>query len=544
MNRNPKRKRTGKKILAILLCIAFVATGCGSPQKAEESNKKAITVGISSDTGSMDPAGVIALTFLSYSVTALDELLTFDDDGNIEYRAAKSYEVNEEQTEWIFHLREEAKWSDGTPVCAKDFYNTMTRALNPSSGNGYANYLFPIQNAEAIYNGEKEMETLGVEMPDDYTLVFHLETPCVYFLDLLRLPVYLPSCEKYADSTSSGWEKNPETSVANGPFCLGSYVPDQYFTLIKNDNYWNADAIHLDQITYKFFSDQQSMASAYETGEIDVASSLPSYIMETYQGKEDLLVTNNIATRYIYPNLNCEALSDVRVRKAINLALNREEICKVVGADTTPTVNLVAKYMKDKTTGNYFVDGSEPPFEENVEQAKQLLAEAGYPDGKGFPKLTYKYPSLETDSDAAQVIKEQLKKNLNIDIELQSQELQMNYADRRAGEFELCRMNWTADFADPNTYLSMLLSNSTYNCSGINDVDYDALVRASDTETDPQKRETLLHEAEKLAVGEQFYIIPLFSTQSVNLIWPGIQGITQIPATGALEFRLADVSGQ
>lgn len=533
-------KKIGTKLVAVLMCIIFVMTGCGSTKVEKEDSVKAITVGISSDTGSMDPAGVIALTFLSYSVTALDELLTFNEAGEIEYRAAESYDVNEDQTEWTFHLRKDAKWSDGTPVRSADFYNTMKRALNPTSGNGYANYLFPIKNAEAIYNGEKDMETLGVEMPDDNTLVFHLETPCVYFLDLLRLPVYLPSCEKYADSVESGWDKNPETSVANGPFYLESYEPEQYFTLKKNENYWNADAIHLDQITYKFFSDQQSMASAYETEAIDVASSLPAFIMETYNGKEDLVVTNNIATRYIYPNLNCEALSDVRVRKAINLAINREELCKVVGADTTPTVNLVAKYMKDKLTGDYFIDGSEPPFEENVEEAKKLLAEAGYPDGKGFPKLTYKHPSLETDSDAAQVIQEQLKKNLNIEIELQSQELQMNYTDRRAGDFDLCRMNWTADFADPNTYLSMLLSNSTYNCSGINDADYDALVRASDTETDPKKRAQLMHEAEKLAVGEQFYIIPLFSTQSVNLIRPGIEGVTQIPATGALEYRLAD----
>lgn len=535
------RKLSGTKMLAVLLAAVFLVTGCVGPQETSGSKEKAITVGISSDTGSMDPAGVIALTFLSYSVTALDELLTFDENGEIEYRAAQSYEVNEDQTEWIFHLRQDAKWSDGTPVHAEDFYHTMTRALNPASGNGYANYLFPIRNAEAIYNGEKEMDTLGVEMPDEYTLVFHLETPCVYFLDLLRLPVYLPSCEKYADSVESGWDKNPATSVANGPFYLDSYEPEQYFVLKKNDNYWNADAIALEQITYKFFSDQQSMAGAYETGEIDVATSLPAFVMETYKDKDDLLVTNNIATRYIYPNLNCEVLSDVRVRKAINLAINREELCKVVGADTSPTVNLIAKYMKNKETGQYFIDESDPPFEENVEQAKELLAEAGYPNGEGFPKLTYKYPSLETDSDAAQVIQEQLKKNLNIEIELQAQELQMNYADRRAGEFELCRMNWTADFADPNTYLSMLLSNSTYNCSGMNDGEYDALVRASDTETDPKKRAELMHKAERLAVGEQFYIIPLFSTQSVNLIRPGIEGITQIPATGALEYRLADV---
>lgn len=320
---------------------------------------------------------------------------------------------------------------------------------------------------------------------------------------------------------------------------MTEYVPEQYFVVERNPEYWNAENVKLDKITYRFFDDQQSMASAYETGEVDVAMSLHSSVMELYDGKEDLVITDTIATRYIYPNLNVKPLDDVRVRKAINLAINRDELCQIVGADTEPTVNFIAKYMKDKNTGNYFVDEAEAPFEENLEEAKQLLAEAGYPDGKGFPTLTYNYPSLEMDSDTAQVLQEQLKKNLNIEIELHAQELQVNYTERRAGNFELCRMNWTADFADPYTYLSMLLSNGTYNTSGINDATYDELVAKSDQETDPEKRADLMHEAEQLAVGEQFYIIPLYAMKSCNLIRPQIQGITQIPATGALELRYA-----
>ena len=535
-----KKMRKGTiLVLVMTLLVSCVFSGCSGSNKTESGNLQEIIVAINSETGSLDPAGMIALTYLAYSVTALDELLTFDENGEIEYRAAASYEVNKDSTIWTFYLREDALWSDGTPVCAEDFLNTMTRALDPASGNGYANYLFPIENAEAIYNGEADMDSLGVEIPDDHTLIFHLSEPCVYFLDLLRLPVYTPSCVKYADEVGSGWDKDPQTSVANGPFYLTEYVPEQYFVLKKNENYWNKDAVKLDQITYKFFDDQQSMANAYETKEVDVATSLPSYVMDLYEGKDDLVITDTIATRYIYPNLNVEPLDDVRVREAINLAINREELCQIVGKDTEPTVNLVARYMKNKETGDYFVDESDPPFEENVTRARELLAEAGYPDGEGFPVLTYKYPNLEMDSDTAQVLKEQLKKNLNIDIELEAQELQVNYSDRHAGNFELCRMNWTADFADPNTYLSMLLSNSTYNCSGIQDEAYDALVKASDTETDSQKRMQLMHEAERLAVGEQFYVIPLFAMKSCNLIRPEIKGITQIPASGALEYRYA-----
>lgn len=539
-----KRQRGMIQGVAALLCCILLS-GCMAHREEAgggEPGEKEITVAINSETGTLDPAGSIALTYLSYSAAALDELLTYDEEGNPQYRAAESCEVNEDCTEWIFHLRKEARWSDGSAVTSADFLNTIVRALDPASGSGYAVYLFPIRNAEAVYNGEKEADTLGVETPDDYTLVFHLEEPCVYFADLLRLPVYTPSCAAYADSADSGWDRDPQRSLSNGPFYLAEYVPDQYFVLEKNEYYWDSASVHLDRIIYRFYDDSQSMAAAYETGEADVASSLPSEVMELYEGRDDLLVTESIATRYIYFNLERSPFDDVRVREAFNLALNREELCTIVGEDTEPTYHLVAAYMTDRSTGEYFVDGAEQPFEENAERARQLLAEAGYPDGEGFPEITYSYPALEQDSDTAQVLQEQLKKTLNIKIRLNAQELQTNYSTRRSGDFDLCRMNWTADFSDPYTYLSMLLSESTYNCSGIRDREYDAVVKASNSETDPAVRSAMLHQAEQIAVGEQFYIIPLYSLKSVNLVNPQIKGIRQIPASGALELRYADIS--
>ncbi|MEG0720518.1 MAG: peptide ABC transporter substrate-binding protein [Lachnospiraceae bacterium] len=532
---------TGKKILigiciASLLCTTM-ATGCGNQEKSKKKNE--IVVATNSESGSLDPAGMIAITYLAYASSALDELLTYNTKGEIEYRGAQSYEVNEDATVWTFHLRKEAKWSDGTPVTSGDYLNTIRRSLDPKSGNGYANYLFPIANAEDIYNGKASMDTLGARAIDATTLQFTLSTPCVYFLDLLRLPVYTPSCEKYADQVGSGWDKNPEKSVSNGPFCLKEYVPEQYFVLEKNPYYWNANQVKLNRITYRFFDQQQAMVNAYKTGEVDVAPDLPATVMEEYEGKKDLVISDTIATRYLYPNLAVEPLSDVRVRKAINLALNREELCQAVGKDTEPTVHLIAKYMKDKVTGKNFIEESQAPFEENKKEAKRLLAEAGYPDGKGFPVLTYKYPSLEKDSDTAQVLKQQLKETLNIDIQLQAQELQVNYAQRKAGDFELCRMNWTADFADPYTYLSMLRSNSTYNCSHIADQEYDALLAASDIEKDTAKRNELLRRAEQLAVGEQFYVVPLFSMKNCTLMQPDIKGVGHIAASGAPEYRYA-----
>lgn len=538
------RQKQYQYIWLLIFSLMIGLTGCGNSNAEKttgsgETEKQEITVATTSESGGLDPAGMIANTYLAYSLSALDELLVYDENGEIEYRGATSYETNEDGTVWTFHLREDAKWSDGSPVTAEDYRNTIERSLDPASGNGYANDLFFIENAEAIYNGDAEMDTLGVETPDDNTLIFHLSTPCVYFLDLLRLPVYTPSCHTYATAVGDGWDTNPETSVSNGPFCLKEYVSGQYFVLERNPYYWNQDAINLDEITYKFFDSQQAMQAAYETGEIDVAPGLLSTVMTEYEGQDDLLLTDAIATRYIYMNLSVEPLQDVRVRKALNLGLDRETLCKMIGEDTIPTYHLVAGAMMDKATGESFTEEVEQPFEENIKEAQELLKEAGYPNGEGFPELTYNYPALEMDADTAQALQQQWKENLGITIRLNAQELQVNYSERRAGNFELCRMNWTADFSDPYTYLSMLLSNSTYNCSGIQDEYYDGLIAQSDTETDVAARSELLHQAEQYAVGEQYYIIPLYNMKNVNLVNPEIDGIRQNPATGALEYRQA-----
>lgn len=538
------RQKRYQYIWLLIFSLMIGLTGCGNSNTEKttgsgEKEQQEITVATTSESGGLDPAGMIANTYLAYSLSALDELLVYDENGEIEYRGAASYETNEDGTVWTFHLREDAKWSDGSPVTAEDYRNTIERSLDPASGNGYANDLFFIENAEAIYNGDAEMDTLGVETPDDNTLIFHLSTPCVYFLDLLRLPVYTPSCHTYATAVGDGWDTNPETSVSNGPFCLKEYVPGQYFVLERNPYYWNQDAINLDEITYKFFDSQQAMQAAYETGEIDVAPGLLSTVMTEYEGQDDLLLTDAIATRYIYMNLSVEPLQDVRVRKALNLGLDRETLCKMIGEDTIPTYHLVASAMMDKATGESFTEEAEQPFEENIKEAQELLKEAGYPNGEGFPELTYNYPALEMDADTAQALQQQWKENLGITIRLNAQELQVNYSERRAGNFELCRMNWTADFSDPYTYLSMLLSNSTYNCSGIQDEYYDGLITQSDTETDVAARSELLHQAEQYAVGEQYYIIPLYNMKNVNLVNPEIDGIRQNPATGALEYRQA-----
>lgn len=524
----------------ISICLLIGIVGCTQTMEDKKSEKR-IVVGIPRETDSLDPASSISQTYLTYALATADELLTFDDQGNIDYRGAVAYKQNEDATQWIFYLRKEAQWSNGESVTAKDYLNTIQRALDPKNNSGYADYLFFIDGARDIYQGNQSIDNLGIESPDPYTLIFNLEKPCAYFLTLLRLPVYIPTYHMTATAANSGWDTSVGENIANGPFFLSEYKANEYIVVKKNPYYWNNEKVTLDEIIFRIIEDQQSLAFAYQTGEVDIAPSVPSYVIEQYKDQPDLLLSPMVVTRYIYPNLIVPVLQDVRVRQALALSLDRASLCAMVGGDTKPTTNFVATDLKETGSNEYFVKPKSIMYEENIVLARDLLAQAGYPNGEGFPELTYNYPSIELDKDVAQVLQAQWKANLGISIRLQAQELQVHYSMRRTGAFELSRMQWTADFQDPYTYLALLISDGTYNCSGVNDRRYDTIMEASNKEMDKGKRLALLHQAENIAVSEEFYVIPLFSMLSCNLVNPKISGITCIPASGAMDYRYATI---
>lgn len=541
-----RRKEKIKSIISNLvwlwigICVLGLLTGCANIEK-NKPLKQSIAVGMPRESDSLDPAGLISQTYLTYALATTDELLTFDDLGNIDYRGAVAYEKNEDATRWVFHLRQEARWSNGESVTAYDYLNTIQRALDPKNNSGYADYLFFIEGAQDIYRGDTSMDHLGIETPDPYTLIFNLEKPCVYFLTLLRLPVYLPTYHVTALNNNVGWDTRVGENVANGPFFLSEYKQNDYIIIEKNPYYWNREQVSLDEIIFRIIPDQQSLAFAYQTGEVDVAPFVPSYVIEQYKDQPDLILSPIVMTRYIYPNLNVSILQDVRIRQALALSIDRAALCKMIGDDTTPTTNFIATQLKEVGSDINFVDTGPIMFEENIDLARKLLAQAGYPEGRGFPELTYNYPSIELDRDVALVLQAQWKTNLGISVQLREQELQVHYSMRRAGDFELSRMQWTADFQDPYTYLSLLISNGTYNSSGIHDASYDSILEASNQTMDAAQRSTLLHRAERIAVAEQFYVIPLFSMVSCNLVNPQIKGITRISASGAMDYRYATI---
>ncbi|MDR3121943.1 MAG: peptide ABC transporter substrate-binding protein [Clostridiales bacterium] len=500
----------------------------GTSASSASSDGAHLVVAGEGETGSFDPAKNVGRTYWSIHSYCLEGLLQYTQAGEIEYRAAESYEVNDDMTVWTFHLRKDGKWSDGSPVTSADFKNTIIRALDPANQSTYADMLFYIKGAEDAYMDGAPLDAVGVETPDDETLVFTLRETCPFFLKLLFVPVYFPSKHDVATDENENWDKDVSTYFTNGAFMLSEYNPGESFVYVPNPYYYDRDKVKLASYTSRFMDDMQARLAAYQTGEIDVVGTAPYYVLERYKDQPDINIAKSLSSLYTLLNAESEALKDPKVREALVISVNRRELCDILGADKAPSDHFVSMNMSSiAESGKLYAETAAPMFTEDAARAKQLLAEAGYPDGAGFPTLLYIYPNTEEESNVAQVLQNQWKQTLGVTIELSGLEQQVYLSERRAGNFDLARMSWTADFGDPMTYLAMYTSYSKQNDNHVNDPEYDALVERSISVTDAVEREAMLHEAEFVLVGKGFYLSPLYVNNSITLVNPSYTGFDQ-----------------
>lgn len=518
-----------------------VQEGTKSGTGTESSGEKNIVIAAEGETGSFDPASNVGRTYWGLHVYCFEGLVQYAQNGELEYRAAESYTVNDDMTVWTFKIKEDSNWNDGSTVTADDFVNTIIRALDPATQSTYADMLFYIEGAEDAYMGDGAIEDVGVKALEEKTLEITLKEPCPYFLKLLFLPVYYPTKSDIATADNEGWDKDTSQYATNGAYYMAEYSSGESFVLKPNEFYYDADKVKLDSITYRFMDDMQARIAAYKTGELDIVGTVPYYIAEEYEGKPDIQDSQSLTSLYTLPNLNVEVLKDVRVRKALALAIDREALSEIMGTDKSPSDHFVTMKMPSTSEeGKLFSETTGPMFEESVEEAQKLLAEAGYPNGEGFPVLTYNYPNAEDDSNAAQILQSQWKENLGIQVDLNALEQQVYLSERRSGNFDLSRHSWTADFSDPMTYLAMYTSYSKQNDNGVNDSTYDDLIAQASGETDMEKREQLLHEAEKVLVSDNFYIIPVYTVDYINLVNPKLSGFFQ-DFRGLYDYRFVDL---
>jgi oligopeptide transport system substrate-binding protein len=520
-----------KKTVVLLLC-ALMAVSLFAGCTSDGTNKRPITYNMGATPKTIDPQLNSAVEAGSVIVHCFEGLTRKDVEGRIQPGMAKKWEMNEDGTKFIFYLRD-AKWSDGKPVTAHDFVYAWRRAVDPSSECEYAYQLWYVKNGEAITNGEMSPEELGVRAIDEKTLEVELEAPCSYFLQLTAFPTLFPVRQDIIEQYGEGWANNPETYVTNGPMVVTEFVVNEKIVMKKSDTYWNKNAIKADELVFTMIADQASELSAYEAGEIDFADSVPSEEIPRLYQEGKLTVKAMLGTYFFSLNVEKEPLNDPRVRKALGLAIDRQYIIDHAAKNfAIPAYAWVPPGMPDakpgsdfrEVGGNYLSDN----HEQNVQEAKKLLEQAGYPNGEGFPELTLLYNDGAGHKIIAEAVQDMWKNNLGINIRLGSQEWAVFQETRSQGNYEIARHGWIGDYVDPMTMLDMWHSSSGHNDARWKNSEYDELIDFAKKSGNQEERMKAMHKAEKILM-EEMPIIPVYYYTDVYLINPEIEGFFYDP---------------
>lgn len=435
---------------------------------------------------------------------------------------ATSWEISNDGLTYIFHLRKDAKWSDGKPLTAHDVEFSWKRLMNPATGAVNASMTDVIENAQAYRTTKLPLEKVGVKAKDDFTLLVKLNSPVSYFLSMIEYVIFAPLPEHLieklkVEKKEDQWTK-PENIVVSGPFKIKEERFKQFRIFEKNTFYYHADQVRLNRVKTLVIEGYKADLNAYKTGQHDwsCCNSVPSEMISQLQTQKDFYTDPYLALYFFMTNTNKKPLNDARVRKALSLAIDRKSIVEnVARGGQMPTRDLVPP-------GTFGYKGIKSSLYD-VPTAQKLLAEAGFPNGQNFPKLQYKYNSGEIHLLIAQAVQQMWKKNLNIDIVLINEEWAVLQDDQKSGNFEITRRAWIADYIDPYSFVNVLISNGTNNKSGWKNKTYDELVAASNHETNTKKRFAFFEKVEKILEEEQPFI-PLYVYTRLYMKKPFLKG--------------------
>ena len=481
---------------------------------------------IGADPLTLDPQ-LNSATDGSHIINNTYEGLMREVDGEIVPAMAESYTVSEDGLVYTFTLRD-AKWSDGQPVTAHDFEFAWKRGANPATASEYM-YIFEsanVLNASEVGKGNLPIDELGVKALDDKTFEVTLAAPTDYFLQLCAFTTMMPVRSDMVDSEGA-WAKNPDKAISNGPFKLAEYKMGDQLVLVKNENYWNAENVTLDKIVCYMISDESTAHTKYTAGELDINEFIPADEMPKLIAEDPTFyVLPKIGTYYYAFNMNNEALQDARIRKALNLAINREQIVN----DVTRSGQIVAAgFMPEGITdaeGNSFTETAGDygiPAKGDVEAAKALLAEAGYPDGAGLPEIEVLYNTSESHKKIAEALQEMWKQNLGVNVKLTNQEWAVFQETTNQNKFDsLARRGWIGDYNDPQTMLEIFESNNGQNIGRYSSEAFDAEMTAS-RETSGTERMEHLYKAHDILM-EDMPIIPIYYYSYPIMIQDTVEG--------------------
>ena len=561
-----------KKLLCTLLIIMMVAVsvlaGCGdSEQGASEGSSGEVVVNIKTTPKSWDPGKNANVEGMHISYNLFEGLMRENEDGELVPGVAERYELSDDETVYTFYLREDAKWSDGEPVTAQDFEYAWKRVCDPATASTYAFIMTPyIKGAQEYYDGTGSIDDIAITAVDDHTLKVELNNPCAYFLNLTAFCTYnliRQDCVEAGD----GWEKDPETCISNGPFKLEEYKSDLHIIMAKNDQYWNADTVKLDKVKAVMIKEATTAYQGYQSGEIQCLDSVPSEEIANLKSSDpNFTIEPRVKNLYFVANYDKDPTSNVKVRKALALAIDRTSLVEqVTKGGEIPATGIVppsltlsdgSSFRSLDADGNPQTENGIDPSQALVEEAQQLLAEAGYPNGEGFPEIELLYNVDEQNQKIAEAVQEMWKNNLNINVTLRNEDFTTFRKTVFEGNYDLAINSWGGDYADPMTMLDIFTSYSDINNTqwrwqpyetqpndttmNPSNKTFDEYIKGAQT-TSGTERDEYLKKAEGLLIGEEMIVIPVLFPSNTLIIDESVVSGVYTTVMGYWSFEKAEL---
>lgn len=516
-------------ILFVIMISGSLLTGCLTAQK---SAKNALRYSAGAEPQTLDPRKSTGLPEANIEAQIFEGLTAIGPNGQPVPAVAESWTISADGLHYKFFLRKNARWSNGDPVAAKDFEYAWKSALNPKLASEYAYQLYYLKNGEAYNKGFCDETQVGVNALDAHTLEIHLEQPTAYFLSLLAFHTYYP-VHSHTVQNNDLWATEPKTLIGNGPFKIINWIHNSKIEFSRNDFYWDIDRVKMEGLEFILTESSAAELAMYENNQIDIGENIPVSEYPRLLNAGVLKINPFLGTYFFCFNTTKPPLDNPKVRKALSLAINREELIQhVTKGGQKPALAWVPYGLTDavETTDFRLVGGSYLQ-DNNIAAARHLLAEAGYPEGQAIPPITLLYNTNEMHKAIAEAVQEMWKKNLGISVSLTNQEWKVFLNSRHKGDYQIARHGWIGDYADPMTFIDMFMSDSGNNDAQYKNPEYDRLVKAAKLSSDPARRMEAMHAAEQILFDDAvlapvyFYTRPLLIRPSVKGVFHSVLGV-------------------
>ncbi len=529
-----------KRLFALLLafCMVFTLAACGGG--GEEPGGEAtldISVCFASEPSTIDPALNTAVDGAIMLQHTFEGLIKWVDDGEgnatLAPGMAESWDVSEDGTVYTFHLREDALWSDGEPVTAYDFEYAWKRVVDPETAADYSYMLDCVKNGpEIIYVGTMSPDDLAAVALDEKTFEVTLHTAIPYFIEIAAFPATFPVRQDIIEEYGDQWTFDPATYIGNGPYMMSEWVHNSYIMMVKNPNYYDYDKLGPDSIKFALMDDNNAILAAFNSGELDFAENPPVDEIPALLESGQLKVADYIGTYFVCFQTQKEPFDDPRVREAFSLVIDRNYIVNQISrAGETPAGGFVPNGIYDaegpgsdfREVGGDYYSMDDADYAAKCDRARELLAEAGYPNGEGFPIVEYLYNTADNHRAIGEALQNMWQTELGVQVTLTNQDWAVFIDTRKNGDFTFARHGWIADYNDPITFLDMWITTSGNNDAQYNNSEYDALIAKAKATVDVTERMSIMHEAEDMLMAEHV-VAPIYFYTQPYMVADDLQG--------------------